>query len=304
MKPLQFLITVLALSCSSLGGEPAAPLRFPEEQTAWTAMAARFSEEPTVKSDSSKTIELAVAGLRGKEKGAGSASILVDKATGHVVEVTSNAANFRDEEFAYFGTFTELRALTLWHNSNFTGVGLAKVAKLPQLQRITLAGGSLDDAGMAELAKITTMHELRAWHAKFSDAGIALLRGHPALESIKVGPSWEPLLTDKTLEHLAECPKLTKLGIAETWLTWEGGFRHLVKRKDQLAEIDLGNCIIDAADVERLRGEMPGAKVIWNGLAAAGAELQKEWLRIRAEKWIPKELVGQALAASRNQRPE
>jgi hypothetical protein len=226
-----------------------------------------------VKSDNSKTTELAVTGLHGKAKSDGSASILIEKSSGHVVEVTSNGANFRDEEFAHFAAFTELRALTLWHNSDFTGTGLAKIAKLPNLQRITLAGGSLNDAGMAEAAKIQTMRELRVWHAKFSDAGIAKLRGHPALESIKMGPSWESLLTDKTLEHLAECPKLTKLGIAETWLTWEGGLRHLVKRKGQIAEIELGNCIIAVAEVERLRRELPGTKISWGGPTAAAEEL-------------------------------
>lgn len=148
---------------------------------------------------------------------------------------------------------------------------------------------------MAEVAKILTMRELRVWHAKFSDAGVEKLRGHPALESIKVGPSWAPLLTDKTLESLAECPKLTKFGIAETWLTWEGGLQHLAKRKGQLAEIDFGNCIIDPTDVERLKREMPAAKVSWGGPTAAAEELKKSWLRGRAEQWIPKELVQKAL---------
>jgi hypothetical protein len=294
MKTFRCLLAVIALGSVSRGAEPS-PLRVPEEQAAWAVIVARFTESPTVKSDGAKTTELAVAGLRGKAKGEGSASILVDKASGHVVEVTSNGANFRDEEFAHFAAFAELRALTLWHNSDFTGTGLAKVAKLPNLQRITLAGGSLDDAGMAEVAKIQTMRELRVWHAKFSDAGVAKLRGHPALESIKVGPSWAPLLTDKTLEHLAECPKLTKFGIAETWLTWARGLQHLTKRKGQLVEIDLGNSIIDPADVERLKREMPGTKVIWGGPTAAAEELTKSWLRGRAEQWIPKELIQKAL---------
>jgi hypothetical protein len=272
MKTLKCLLAVIALASVSQSAE--SPLRLPEEQAAWAAIVARFTESPTVKSDSAKTSELAVTGLRGKAKGEGSASILIDKASGHVVEVTSNGANFRDDDFVHFAAFAELHALTLWHNSDFTG------------------------AGLAEAAKIQTMRELRVWHAKFSDAGVAKLRGHPTLESIKLGPSWAPLLTDKTLESLAECPKLTKLGIGETWLTWEGGLRHLVKRKGQLADLDFGNCIIDAAEVERLRREMLGTKVTWGGPNAAAEELKKSWLRARAEQWIPKELVRKALGGA------
>lgn len=103
---------MIALGSVSQGVEPS-PLRFPEEQAAWAAIAARFTQPPTVKSDSAKTTELAVSGLRADAKGGGSASILVDKSSGHVVEVTSNGANFRDEEFAHFAAFAELRALTL-----------------------------------------------------------------------------------------------------------------------------------------------------------------------------------------------
>lgn len=140
------------------------------------------------------------------------------------------------------------------------------------------------------------MRELRAWHARFTDDGIAALRGHPALESISVGPSWEKLLTDKTLEHLAECPKLQKLTLTETWLTWEGGLRHLMKRNDRLTRIDLGNCLIDPAEVERLRSEMPAATIEWRGFAAAGADFSKKWVRAKAEAWIPKELIGKSIA--------
>ena len=240
-------------------------------------------------------MELHLANLRGKPGSTGTASILVDKNSGHVLEVTSNSAAFTDAEFALFASFPELRALTLWHNGSFDGSGLAHLQKLPRLERITLAGGGLADAGLREAAKISTMKELRAWHARFTDAGIAALRGHPALESIAVGPSWEKLLTDKTLESIASCPKLKKLSITETWLTWEGGLRHLVKCKD-LTKIDLGNCLIAPAEVARLRSEMPAATIEWRGWAAAGADFSKKWVRSKAEAWIPKEMIEKAIA--------
>jgi hypothetical protein len=294
---------LLALSlCTpmiSLAADPTPALKDPVEQKAWAAIAARFASAPSVKADNTKTTEIAVTGLKNDPKGANAtASITVDKASGHVVQVTSNGAGISDAEMAAFAAFPDLQNITLWHNSGngFTGTGLAGVAKLPKLERVTLAGGSFDDAGMAEAAKMPKLKELRAWHSKFTDAGVATFRNHPALESITIGPMWEKALTDKTLEALATCPKLKKLGISETWLTWEGGLKHLVKLKGTLTDLDFGNCIIEPAELERLRTEMPGTKIAWKGLGAGKEELSKAWIRPKAEKWIPKELLDRVMA--------
>jgi hypothetical protein len=269
------------------------------EQKAWEGIAARFSSEPKVKTDNAKTLELAVSGLKGKAKGEdGTASVTMEKASGKVTMITSNVAAFTDEEVAGFTVFKNLKSLTLWHNSGekFTGVGLAKLAGLENLTTVTLAGGSFSDAGMAEAAKLPKLRELRVWHSKFSDAGVAAFRNHPTLESINMGAMWENLLTDKSLESLSTCPKLKELVIAESWLTWEGWLRHLVKLKGQLRELDFRNCIIEPAEVEKLRAEMPGTKISWKGFASGKDELKKGWIRPRAEKWIPKELLERVMA--------
>jgi len=300
MNPRNFaLCAVSLLFVCSAAADPAPALRDPAEQRAWEAIAARFTAAPSVKTDTAKATELAVAGLKTDPKGGGSASISVDKASGRVTAVISNGAAFRDEEFVHFAAFPELRGLTLWHNSGgFTGIGLASLAKLQKLERLTLAGGGLNDAGLVEAAKLPRLRELRAWHSKITDAGVAAFRSHPTLESIKIGPNWEDALTDKTLESLALCPRLKKFGIAETWLTWDGGLRHLTKLKGQLTDLDFGNCIIEPADVERLRKEMPETKIVWLGLGAGKAQLEVPWIRPRAEKWIPKELLQRAMSGT------
>ncbi len=299
MNPLNFAhFAVYALIVSAAVADPAPTLRDPAEQRAWEAIASRFTSAPSVKTDTAKATELAVSGLKSDPKGGGSASISVDKTGGHVVEVTSNGAGFRDEEFANFAAFPELRGLTLWHNSGFTGTGLASILKLSKIDHLTLAGGGLNDAGLAEAAKFRQLRELRAWHNQLTDAGMAAFRNHPALESVTIGQMWDNALTDKTLEILSQCPRLKKFGISETWLTWEGGLRHLVKLKGQLTDLDLGNCIIEPADVERLRKEMPETKIAWKGLEAGKEEILKPWIRPRAERWIPKELIDRAIGGA------
>lgn len=300
LPKIAFLLAVCAPLTSS-AADPVPALKDPAEQKAWDAIVARFASAPSVKTDTPKTTELAVTGLKNDPKGgAATASITFDKSSGRVVAVTSNGAGISDAEMASFAAFPELQNITLWHNSGngFTGTGLAGVAKLPKLERVTLAGGSFDDAGMAEAAKLPKLKELRAWHSKFTDTGIAAFRNHPALESITIGPMWEKALTDKTLESLATCPKLKKFGISETWLTWEGGLKHLTKLKGTLTDLDFGNCIIEPADVKRLQQEMPGTKIVWKGLSAGKEELSKAWIRPKAEKWIPKELLDRVMASS------
>ena len=293
-------VFAVVLSVPSLLLAAELPSFHPEEKKAWDAIVERFTSEPVVKAETSKTLEVAVSGLKKDPKKGenGTASVTLDKATGRVTTVTSNGAAFTDEELGGFAAFRSLRAVTLWHNSGegFTGSGLAKLTSLDNLQSVTLAGGSFADAGMIEAAKLPKLKEVRAWHSKFSDDGVAAFRNHPTLESITVGPSWEKLLTDKTLETLSTCPKLKKFGIAETWLTWEGGLSHLAKLKGQLVEVDFGNCIIEPADVEKLRAEMPGTKIEWKGFSSGKDELKKSWIRPRAEKWIPKELLERVMA--------
>jgi hypothetical protein len=290
MRASLFLLPLLALGLVCRADD--ATLRFPEEQAVWKAIAARFTEPPKVKTDSAKTLELAVTGVRGsKTPDAGSASVTVDKSSGHVIAVTANAANFSDAEISAFAAFSELNNLTLYHNSGFTGTGLANLAKLKKLERVTLAGGSLEDVGMRELAKFPALRELRVFHSKFTDAGVEAFRNHPTIEYIWIGPQWSSRQTDKSIAALATCPKLRKLAIDQTWLTWDGSLKDLAARKTPVAEIDFVNCIIEPADVEKLRQATPSSKITWKGLGSGAEELQKPWIKTVAEQWIPKPLL-------------
>ena len=304
MTKLRFVPFALAL-CAAGGARAADPILFPTERAAWDAIAARFADKPILADGKGKGATLRVEGLKGQKAGDGTASVQLDPA-GRVVNVTSNRAGFTNDEFKLFAAFPELAALTLWHNgkidpkartSECDGTGLAHLSGLTKLTKVTLAGGGLSDAGMAEAAKLPALAELHAWHSSFTDAGVAAFRGHPRLEVIRVGPMWTADLTDKSLEALAGCPRLRHLQVAETYLTWDGGLRHLAEKPGALVLVDLKNCLIDPADVERLRAALPTVKVAWEGLAGAGQTLAaSSFARGKAEKWMPKELLARAAA--------
>lgn len=302
---------LLAATAAAPAADPADAIKSPAERAAWDALAARFTGKPVLSETKGKGASIRVDGVKGQKAGDGTASVQLD-AAGRVTNVTSNRAEFTNDEFKHFATFPELSSLTLWHNgkidpkaraSAHDGTGLAHLTGLKKLTRVTLAGGGLSDAGMAAAAKLPALTELHIWHSSFTDAGVAAFRDHPRLEVIKIGPMWTADLTDKSLEALAGCPKLRHVQVAETYLTWDGGLKHLT-RLPALTTVDLKNCLVDPADVEKLRAALPQAKVEWEGLAGAGATLAaSNFSRGKAEKWMPKELLARAAAEAAKTPP-
>ena len=286
--------------------EPLDTVRDAGELDAVKAILARFKSEPTSKSEPKNVTVISADKLKTHLKEAGTVSIRIN-GEGHVTGVTANIGDFANDEYKLFAAFPDMEAVTLWHNfaigpkvapDNSDGTGLKHLMNLKKLTRVTLAGGSLNDAGMAVAAKLPTLKEMHIWHARFTDEGIAAFRDHPTLEVIRLGPMWTNALTDKSLESLATCPKLRQLKLDETWLTWENGLKHLVQRKDTLKKLELGNALIEPADFEKLKAALPDTMITWDGLAGAGAAINaNSWTRAKADKWIPKELLERATKA-------
>ena len=296
------------LSASSASG---AGLADPGEQAEWDRIAKRFTGEPVVemhKGSTTLVAKISVKGmLTGTTQNEGSmASVETDPASGRVIRFTSNGARITNEEIKGLAAFQKLESLPLWHNGPmggqdaalYDGSALTALAKLENLHTVNFSGGAFDDHGMEALAKLPALIEFGGWHNRITDAGIAFFRNHPTIESLAFGAFWEQRISDDSLDVLSTCPKLRKLRIMETYLTWKG-LSKLVARKETLKEVDLGNSLIDPADVERLRAELPGVQVKWEGLAGAGKVFAgSSWHKSKAEKWIPKELLDRAIAAA------
>lgn len=284
----------------------------PAEQAAWEQIAGRFTGEPEYKRNRQGTVEqIEVRGFQHDPKEGSWARVRFDRETGRAVEISSNRAAFTNEEFRLFRPFSELQRLTLWHNSNFhdrnipiehfDASGLKYLKDLKHLERITLAGGGFDDAGMRAAAEIPQLKYLGMWHVRVSDAGMSALRNHPGLEEIRLGPFWSKLITDATIAHLVTCPRLKKLSIGETWLTYEQGLKHLERRAQPLETLELSNSLIAPEDVARLRRHLPDTEIKWSGLSAGGKVLSESgWHLGKAKKWMPAELISAALTAAKS----
>ena len=242
-------------------------------------------------------------------------SLRFDPKTQRVVQVVGNGAGITNEEYQLVAQLSDLTNLTLFHNSPggdrsewptiADGAGLVAFKNNASLGTICLAGGPLDNDGLEAIAQLPQVDYLRIWHIAADDDGFKALRNHPGLAKIRVAPTWQPTITDATIEHLSTCPNLASLTYGEGYLTWENGLRHLTKLKGTLKTVDLLNTLIAPEDLDRFRQAMPDVEVKHEGFAEVGAALAGDDRRSKnalknLQQWAPQELIDRAIAASKD----
>jgi hypothetical protein len=179
----------------------------------------------------------------------------------------TNQAQVSDDGLKPLARLKSLRNLKFFHPGKaFSGAGLAHLAELPQLERLTVAGSlAFNDDGMAAVAKLSRLQEFRMWHAGPTQEGIKHLKELKNLKSLHLGqrltdkPPACP--TDETLAVLAELKSLETLQLEEARLSLTA-LRQL-ERLPALKQLTLGGVDIAREDVERLRKDWPRVKVEW-----------------------------------------
>jgi hypothetical protein len=179
----------------------------------------------------------------------------------------TNIAQITDDGVKPLAQMKSLRNLKFFHPGKaFTGSGLAYLAKMPNLDRLTVAGSvEFGDAGMAAVAELTGLKELRTWHAGSTNEGVKKLKSLKNLTSLHLGqrltykqPSCP---NDETVAILAEMPALQTLILEEARLSLpalEG-----LKRLSTLKSLKLAGIDMPKADVDRLKAELPSVKIEW-----------------------------------------
>ena len=282
------------------------------EASAWEKIKARFTGKVELRKNSKGHVwQAKISGFKDDKKGGGWAAVRIGD-DGYVREVSSDRAGFTNEEFKIFTAFNKLEKLTLWHNSNFHdkklpvenygGAGLIHLKDLKFLSRVTLAGGGIDDNGLKAAAQLPKLKYIGMWHVAATDEGFTYFKGNKSIEELRLGPFWADKLTDKTLAHISECPNFKVLKFGESYLTFEG-LKKLEKIKGSLKLLDLENSIVRPEDVEKIKKLLPNTEVKWRGLAAAGKIFKSSgWHLGKARKWMPKELIEDALRLAENSK--
>lgn len=117
----------------------------------------------------------------------------------------------------------------------------------------------INDAGMEQAAKIKGLKSVSALHSQVSEAGVKFFEGHPSLESFSVAEMGN--VSQAALASIAKMPKVEHVGFHEAFVTYDGGFKHLLPMKGRLKTLDLSMSLVNAADLELVRADHPDAKI-------------------------------------------
>ncbi len=108
------------------------------------------------------------------------------------------------------------------------GIGLAPLAKLPEIEWIGLHRSDITEADLAYLKSLTKLRRLGLADIRLSDEGLKRLEDMTTLDTLYL---MENPITDAGLEHLQKLTKLKELGLGQTKIT-DAGLERLKTFKD------------------------------------------------------------------------
>jgi len=179
----------------------------------------------------------------------------------------TNLATVSDEGVQGFAAMKNLRTLKFFHpGKSFTGAGLAKLAELPRLSSLTVAGSlAFGDEGLAAVATLPHLQEFRTWHAGSTLEGMKKLSALKELKSLTLGQrlAYSPptSLSDETIAVLVGMKSLETLQLEEARLKLDALVQ--LKQLPELKKLTLEGIDLAEADVDRLRAELPKVELKW-----------------------------------------
>lgn len=205
-------------------------------------------------------------GVRDTTRNAISFNCIYD-ANGRTLALTGNGPWLRDESLRALKGMPELRIIRFDHNGFlrnhpmsplYSGVGFDALSD-SKLVEIKLTLG-INDAGVEQAAKIKGLKSFTVVHSKVSEAAVKLFEGHPNLEFFTVAEFGN--VSQAALASIAKMPKVTHVGFQEAFVTYKGGFEHLLPMKGRLRTLDLSMSVVNADDLKRVQSDHPNAKII------------------------------------------
>ena len=125
-----------------------------------------------------------------------------------------------DDDLDLLADVPGLKILQLDHAENrITAAGIAKIARLPNLEHLRIRGGKIDDEGLTLLAEMQNLKLLNLPQGKFTDQGLARLKRLPQLTMLRIG---SPQVTDGGVAMLKDFPALRRIHLIDIPLTGRG----------------------------------------------------------------------------------
>jgi hypothetical protein len=213
-----------------------------------------------------ETASLKSWGVRDTKNKAVSFNCIYDS-NGRVLALTGNGPWLRDESLRALKGMLELRIIRFDHNGflknhpmspQYSGVGFDALSD-SKLVEVKLTLG-INDSGVEQAARIKGLKSFTVVHSQVSEAAVKFFEDHPNLESFTVAEFGN--VSQAALASIAKMPKVTHVGFQEAFVTYEGGFEHLLPMKGRLKTLELSMSVINADDLKRVQADHPDAKII------------------------------------------
>lgn len=211
--------------------------------------------------------KLATVKLLSFGKGFDDAGLKALGAAAGIENLSTNGMDVSDEGVRALAAWKCLKSIAFFHpGKRLTGTGLAALAAVPKLERLTVAGSvAFADEGMAAVATITQLKNFRTWHSGVTTEGVKKIAPLKNLTSVHLGQrlSYTPpvTLSDAALPVLAELPLLEDITLGEARLTL--GALSQLKNLTHLKKLTLDNIEISESDVAALKQQLPKTDVRW-----------------------------------------
>lgn len=163
---------------------------------------------------------------------------------------------------------TEVAALDLTRQRDFSDAGMALVARLTRLQDLTLEGTPISDIGIAHLFDLTSLHSLNLAFTRVTDGGLLHLKNVLSLESLSLAYT---KVKDKGLENVRTLTALRSLDLTATKVT-DGGLAHL-QQLTSLHSLNLASTQVSDAGLEQISCLTELQELDLSGAAIADAGL-------------------------------
>ena len=173
-----------------------------------------------------------------------------------------------------FGEMKSLTTLAAMHIVKPTPEAKVALSTHP-----TLVTFSTDGAFCIEAVNAPKLVSADLKHGAADDKFVALLANHPALETLRLWPKGGATLTDAALAHIATLPKLKKLTIDFSVLSYAGGLNQL-KKLPNLETLDFHDVVISDEDLAKLKADLPKVKMTHTRMTP---EYRAQW-----DAWLAK----------------
>ncbi len=173
------------------------------------------------------------------------------------------------------GRMTGLRALVLkktgFEPDRVSDAGLQQLAKLRNLELLSLYGNAVTDDGLKHLSSMSNLGEIDLSLLPISDDAVRHLAKLPRLRRLELLYSEGfagTNISDVGLKRLGEFSQLTHLNLIGAKIS-DKGLRHISQLK-KLLHLQLTNSTVTVTGVERLRKSLPNCEIISHTISDTG----------------------------------